>query len=468
MRCYSSRSYKSSISNLNSLQSNAQTIQALRASGKMNVDAIPEMRSWLAKANLSQQDMDNLAVIHIAGTKGKGSTSAMTASILSKYRLAFGRTPRIGLYTSPHLVSVRERIQIDGEPLSEEDWTQYFYEVWDALAKHGEERPVYFRFLTLMAFRCFIEECVDVVVMECGVGGEHDSTNVITKPVVAGITSLGIDHVHVLGSTLPEIAWHKAGIFKSDVPAMTVEQTEDAMAVLQKRAKEQQVSDFQIVPVHPALDNITLGVGGNVQKINASLAIALANTYLKTQGVDENLSKELPREFVEGLEQVKWPGRCERRVVDGIEYCLDGGHTIESLRIAGSWFASLPKMEGSQAMIFNQQSRDANELLEQLHVSLANQQFDTIVFCTNKTYAKAGYADELTSLNNASEAVDTMQVQRALAERWNQISGQEAVVLPSIEEALAHVKQQNAERVFITGSLHLVGGALAVLGPASS
>ncbi|ORY80984.1 Mur ligase [Protomyces lactucae-debilis] len=458
------RSYKSSIKDLNSLQSNAQTIQALRASGKMNVDAIPEMRSWLAKAGIQQADLDELNVIHVAGTKGKGSTCAMTASILSKYRLAYGRSPRIGLYTSPHLVSVRERIQIDGEPLPEEEWTDYFYQVWDALAKHGDARPVYFRFLTLLAFRCFIEEGVDVVVLECGVGGEHDSTNVITKPVVAGITSLDIDHVHVLGHSLPEIAWHKAGIFKEGAPAMTVEQPTEAMEVLEKRAAERQVTSFNVVPIHPALDTVSLGVGGNVQRINASLAIALANAYLTTQGVDENLGRTLPKEFIDGLEQVRWPGRCERKVVDSVEYCLDGGHTTASLQVAGSWFASLPQADGSLALIFNQQSREADLLLKDLHASLAGLSFASVVFCTNKTFAQAGYADELTSLNNATDSVEALEVQHNLAKTWERLTGQKAEVLPSIEEALAHVKKQGSKRVLVTGSLHLVGGALAVLG----
>lgn len=461
-----SQSYKSSITHLNSLQSNAATIKALRQSGTMNKDAIGEMRTWIKKAGVEQSDIDDLQIIHVAGTKGKGSTSAMVASILSKYRLAYGKTPKIGLYTSPHLKSVRERIQIDGTPIPEEEWVEYFYDVWNALDKHGLDKPVYFRFITILAFHAFIQECVDVVVLECGVGGEHDSTNIISRPVASGITSLGIDHVQVLGKTIEEIAWHKAGIFKPACPAFSVPQPENAMNVLRERANDRRVKSFEVVDVHPALNKIKLGLNGDFQKSNASLAIQLANEYLKTQGVDENLSTRLPEEFIRGLEDVRWPGRCEVRKVGNVEWCLDGAHTIESLRLTGAWFRSVPKPSSHQCLIFNQQSRDSLTLLETLHHALPNQHFTDVVFCTNKTYAASGYSEELTSINNASELVDSLQVQNQLAEKWKQLTGQDAHVVQSIEEAVGVVKQSVGEeerRVLVTGSLHLVGGLMTVL-----
>lgn len=460
------KSYTDSITDLNSLQSNAATINALRASGKMNQNAIGEMRDWIAKAGVTQSDIDELKIIHIAGTKGKGSTAAMVASILSNYRLAYGKTPRIGLYTSPHLKSVRERIQIDGEPLPKEDWTEYFYEVWDTLAKDGPAKPVYFRFLTILAFHTFIQECVDVVVMECGVGGEHDSTNIITRPVVSGITSLGIDHIHVLGRTIEDIAWHKAGIFKKDCPAFSVEQDEKAMKVLTARAQEIGVSSFEVVPVTTALSDVKLGLNGDFQKSNASLAITLANEYLKTQGVDENLSVRLPDEFIAGLEQVKWPGRCERRRIDNIEWCLDGGHTSESLTLTGEWYKAIPEPVDMHYLIFNQQSRDSTALLQDLYDSLMAPQFCKVIFCTNKTYKDSGYSSELTSINNASDTVDAMDVQKTLAKKWHDMTDQEAIVVTSIEEALDVVRNNcgtQASRCLVTGSLHLVGGVMTVL-----
>lgn len=460
------RTYASSIKDLNSLQSNAATINALRASGTMNKNAIPEMRSWIQKAGLGQSDIDELDFIHIAGTKGKGSTSAMVASILANYRLAYGKAPRIGLYTSPHLKSVRERIQIDGEPLPESEWTEYFYNVWDNLSKAGPDKPVYFRFLTILAFHAFIQECVDVVVLECGVGGEHDSTNIITRPVAAGITSLGIDHVQVLGKTIEEIAWHKAGIFKPGTAAFSVPQPHGALSVLQKRAEERAVSSLTIVPEHEALSGIKLGLNGEFQKSNASLAIALANEYLKTQGVDENLSLHLPAEFIQGLEEVRWPGRCERRREGQLEWCLDGGHTAESLRLTGEWYCAISEPVDVQFLIFNQQTRDSASLLEDLYVSLRSTEFAKVIFCTNKTFKVSGYSDELTSINNASDKVDSMQVQTALADKWRSLTQQDALVFATIEEALECVKNQakhKSARCLVTGSLHLVGGTMTVL-----
>ena len=175
--------------------------------------------------------------IHVAGTKGKGSTSAFIASILAQYTSSepHSKPSKIGLYTSPHLRFVRERIQINNEPISEELFAKYFFEVWDRLeaaAKSDDTpqdeptKPVYFRYLTLMALHAYLKEGVDTAVIECGIGGEFDSTNILVKPTVTAVTSLGIDHTAVLGSTLPEIAWHKAGIFKHDSIAFTAPQKE--------------------------------------------------------------------------------------------------------------------------------------------------------------------------------------------------------------------------------------------------
>lgn len=458
--------YASSIKDLNSLQSNASTIKALRDSGAMNKNAIPEMRQWLERAGVKQEDIDELQVIHVAGTKGKGSTCAMVASILSNYRLAYGRTPRIGLYTSPHLKSVRERIQIDGEPLPKEEWCEYFYDVWNALEANGATKPVYFRFLTILAFHTFIQEAVDVVVLECGVGGEHDSTNVITKPVASGVTKLGIDHVHVLGKTIEEIAWHKAGVFKPGCPAYTVAQATPAMSVLENRAKALQVESFAVVEQHPALADFKLGLNGEFQKDNASLAIVLANEFLKTQGVDENLSSKLPDEFVQGLKQVKWPGRCERKIIDNIEWCLDGGHTSESLALTGQWYQSIRASNDRQYLIFNQQSRDASALLTDLYDNLPGANFAKVIFCSNKTYSSSGFTDELTSINNSTEAVNSLEVQHSLAVKWKELTASEALVVASIQEAIELVQEDatsESSQVLVTGSLHLVGGVMTVL-----
>ncbi len=160
---------------------------------------------------------------------GKGSTCAFTESILRQYGL------KTGFFSSPHLVSVTERIRINGQPLSQEKFAQHFWQVYDKL----EDKPAYFKFLTVMAFNVFIEEKVDVAVIEVGIGGAFDSTNVIERPICVGITLLDFDHVKVLGNTIEEIAWHKAGIMKPGTVAFAnPNQPESALITLQERAKE--------------------------------------------------------------------------------------------------------------------------------------------------------------------------------------------------------------------------------------
>lgn len=164
---------------------------------------------------------------------------AFVDSILQVYRVKTGNPQRVGLYTSPHLKSVRERIQINSKPISEKLFAKYFYEVWEkieAFTIHAgldlNEKPGYFCFLTLMSFHVFLNENIDVAIYETGVGGEDDSTNVIEKPIVTGITTLGIDHVKTLGLTIKDITWHKARIFKSECPTYSAPQIPQALEVL--------------------------------------------------------------------------------------------------------------------------------------------------------------------------------------------------------------------------------------------
>ncbi|KIW13304.1 hypothetical protein PV08_08492 [Exophiala spinifera] len=165
--------------------------------------------------------------------------------MLEQHRQLRSVPEKIGLYTSPHLISVRERIQINSQPIAEQMFARYFFEVWDALEASAQQdgrdasvKPVYFRFLTLLSWHIFVSEAVDVAIYEVGVGGAWDSTNIVERPIATGITTLGIDHEAVLGDTLAKIAWHKAGIFKSKVPAFSVEQFPEGAEVLKERAQE--------------------------------------------------------------------------------------------------------------------------------------------------------------------------------------------------------------------------------------
>ncbi|TKA64445.1 hypothetical protein B0A49_04252 [Cryomyces minteri] len=492
-----SRDYAAAVAALNTLQSNFSIVDAIRKSGRgMNKQAIPEMVEWCHKIGYEPADFNILNPIHIAGTKGKGSTSAFISSVLAQYAKSpavSNKLSKTGLYTSPHLRFVRERIQINDKPLSEESFAKYFFEIWDLLETAARRdghpnpsdpstKPVYFRFLTLMAFHAYMKEGVNAAVIECGIGGEYDSTNILVQPSVTGITSLGIDHTAMLGNTIEEIAWHKSGIFKSGVPAYTVQQSDAAIKVLRQRAAEKG-ADLHVVQRHPELDQLKLGLAADFQKTNASLAIAIAAAHLRKLGladIPENIADSLPHEFRMGLETVRWPGRCETRREGKVVWHLDGGHTLDSIKVAGEWFASrIPSAKtgrtSKRILIFNQQTRDAAALARALHSTLVaalddERPFTHAVFCTNTTFTETGFKPDLVSVNANASDVESLSVQRGLAETWAKIDQEaEVKVMRTIEEAVAFARKEgdatNEDEVLvlITGSLHLVGGALEVL-----
>ena len=325
-----------------------------------------------------------------------------------------------------------------------------------------------------------MQQQVGTAVIECGIGGEYDTTNVFSKPSVTGVTSLGIDHQSLLGDTIESIAWHKAGIFKADVPAFSVIQPPGAMEVLHERANERG-TELQVVQSHPALDSIGLGLQGDFQNLNASLAIAVSAAHLQRLGYTgipspSDQSSNLPTEFITGLETARLGGRCDRRAdskLSNLTWYLDGGHTLESIEMAGRWFASSATSQSTKILIFNQQTRDASFLAQKLHSTLASalgdqKPFKHAVFCTNTTYKDAGYKPDLVSINTNKDDVGSMRVQKELAETWDRIdSAADVSVLSTIEEAVAKARVAAADgqevEVLVTGSLHLVGGAIEVL-----
>ena len=477
---------------------------------------------WCGVLTVRQpSDFNTLNPIHIAGTKGKGSTAAFISSILRRFTSYEqpGATSfsKVGLYTSPHLKSVRERIQIDGKPLAEEQFARYFFEVWDRLENAakaaGEDptstsaKPVYFRYLTLMAFHTFICEKVDVNVVECGIGGAYDSTNVIESPSVVGITNLGIDHVGVLGTTIEEIAWHKAGIMKPGSVCFTPDsQPPTAKDVLQKVADEKGCQLEFVQPLEVIGNgNWKLGLQGVFQNINAAVAVRITTKWLRDRGYEEG--PDFETRLANGLRNVQWPGRCQTKLSQGIKWCIDGAHTLESINLAGKWFASqliTNSAEGQSStkpihpqprfLIFNQQTRDAAALAQELFRTLSDalndpQPFTHVIFCTNTTFRDTGFKPDLVSVNTNTSDVEALTVQRGLGETWAQIDpSAEVRVVRTIEEAVDlvqafaksrqdshgltngistssdnHPNTESGVTAFVTGSLHLVGGFLEVL-----
>lgn len=476
-----SRTYNDAINALNSLQSNYANLMAIRKSGiHKNEMAILEMIEWSRRIGYSVTDFNKLNIIHITGTKGKGSTAAFTSSILNQFS---DKLPKIGLYTSPHLKTVRERIRINGEPLSEEKFTRYFYEVWNKIESSSSHldkfphmtpgaKPGYFKFLTLLSFHTFLQEGCDTCVYEVGIGGEYDSTNIIKQPVACGVSLLGIDHTFVLGDTIEEIAWNKSGIFKNNVPAFTVEhQPEAGLKVLKERAIERQTSLTE-VPIFDDLNHIKLGIAGSFQKINASLAIALASQALFSMNlISEQLKIEnhsrLTKKFLRGIKETKWEGRCQTIKRHKNTWYLDGAHTKDSIEAAATWCREV--MEDSthrKVLLFNQQSRDAKALIHYMNDKLfPDVHFDDVIFTTNITWDSGSYSADLVSMNTCQEDVEQLKVQNALAEEWKKIDKESKIhVLPNIEAAIGLIDSLSGQslEIFVTGSLHLVGGVLVV------
>ena len=394
---------------LNSLQTPYDVIEARRKAGiRPDAASVREMRAYLARVGYAPPDLDRLNIVHVAGTKGKGSACAFVDSILARYRQRGGPPRRVGLFTSPHLIAVRERIRIDSTPISEELFARYFFQVWDRLEANRDvaadaaapgSRPIYSRYLTLLSYHVFLSEGVDAAVYETGIGGEYDATNVVEHPVATGISTLGIDHVFVLGDTVEKIAWHKAGIMKPGSPAFTIEQVPSATEVLKKRAGDKGV-DLKVLDIDPRLAAVKIRPDAAFQKKNATLAVALAEATLKKLDPSFAPADPLPQEFVDGLEQVVWRGRCEVKHEDSVIWHVDGAHTVDSLKMAARWFVgecAHHPAAGPRVLIFNQQGRsEAVDFLDGLCNTVnkadpAGTGFEHVIFCTNVTYAKAGY-----------------------------------------------------------------------------
>ncbi|CEP60127.1 tetrahydrofolate synthase LALA0_S01e03642g [Lachancea lanzarotensis] len=475
-----SRTYNDAVSALNSLQSNYANIMAIRASGdRKNQMNIWEMQEWCRRIGYDTSEFDKLNIIHITGTKGKGSTAAFTQSLLQQYG---NKIHKIGLYTSPHLKSVRERIQISGKPICEEKFSRYFFDIWDRLDKTSSSldkfphmtpgsKPGYFKYLTLLSFHVFVQEGCDSCIYEVGVGGEYDSTNIIKTPTACGVSLLGIDHTYMLGDTIEEIAWNKGGIFKNNVPAFTIDvQPAAGLKVLEERAHERNV-DLQQVPVFKEVKNLKLGLAGDFQVLNASLAVALASQHLTKLGIFSAplaLEKDttLPQEFKNGLASAEWKGRCQT-IQDGkITWLIDGAHTKDSIVAATGWFKSrVVNTKNKKILLFNQQTRDAAALITTLRSCLTPEvKFDRIIFTTNVTWKSGEYSADLVSMNTSKEQVDRLEVQKALRHTWLNLEPNAQIdVVANIETACNIVKRyEEPIEVFVTGSLHLVGGLLVV------
>ncbi|XP_056143460.1 folylpolyglutamate synthase, mitochondrial isoform X2 [Lampris incognitus] len=527
------KSFHRAVRVLNTLQSNV--LERQRRHQENPAVQLKAMHGLLHRTGLSVDDLDKLNIIHVTGTKGKGSTCAFTERILRNYGF------RTGFYSSPHLVHVRERIRINGQPISRDCFAKYFWEAYERLDVtkdiYGGSMPFYFQFLTLLAFHVFLRERVDLAVIEVGIGGEYDCTNIIRKPWVCGISSLGIDHSSLLGDTMEKIAWQKAGIFKPGVPAFTVRQPPSPMEVLQDRAEEKGCP----LLVCPELDEyealggpLHLSLVGDHQRWNASLALQLSYSWLQRQEAERKgrifstsstgrrpgsraAAFQPSTTMCEGLQETEWLGRNQTVRHGPVTYYIDGAHTKASMQICVHWFQQEMMKNQSRGstvkvLLFNTSGgRDSAALLK----LLVPCQFDYAVFCPNIPETlpnNIAHQDINVSVESMLDSCLANQsswksLSRAEGQFPEQLlqhqhhrhhlvvnSGSPSRVFPCILSALRWISQgkdpvlvggvsgrsdnllQSADgakalqeaahiAVLVTGSLHLVGGALQNLDP---
>jgi dihydrofolate synthase/folylpolyglutamate synthase len=243
--------------------------------------------------NRRSSDRDGAPVfIHVAGTNGKGSVCAMLDAICRRSGI------RCGLYTSPHLVTFRERIQLDGAMIPEEDVAAGLTRIHD-LVKRWDQPPTFFEVTTALALEWFQDQHAHVVILETGLGGRLDATNVVT-PAVSVLTPIGLDHQQVLGKTLTEIATEKCGIIKPGVPVVSAPQEADAAAVIMATADRLESDCDWVTEPWPE----QVGLPGEHQRWNAWLAVlALDAAAASHQFLSVRLNL-----IVEALASVKWPG----------------------------------------------------------------------------------------------------------------------------------------------------------------
>lgn len=304
------------------------------------IPTLNRMRRFLAELGNPQIGLN---YIHVTGTNGKGSTVAMMRSML----IASGLT--VGSFTSPYITRFNERIALDGQPISDQDLTRLTAKIEPVVAKLDQELtsggPTEFEIDTAIMFCYMAEQQPDVVLLEVGIGGLYDSTNVIT-PIVSVITTVSWDHMKYLGNTLAQIASQKAGIIKEEVPVVIGQLPAQALTVVTKQATENRAPlnelgrDFTATKINGhelrakiryqdsqiGRHDFELGLGGDYQVENAGVAIKTVTLYLQQVGIPVDI-----RALKHGLKKVTWPGRLET-INDQPLVILDGAHNLPGMQ----------------------------------------------------------------------------------------------------------------------------------------
>ena len=394
------------------------------------------------------EDVTMSKIIHVAGTNGKGSVCAYLRSIL----IASGRS--VGMFTSPHLETMRERICLGNEMISEQDFVRMFEKVLETVRENMEQggsHPSYFEYLFLMAMTFYKEKKPDYIILETGLGGRLDATNSIEKPSVCVITEIGYDHMQYLGGTLREIAGEKAGIIKQGVPVVFVDKRPETTDIIKKYAVKmgsRQVIigkdnilnknirnksiDFSLHTGYYNYDSLLLGTCALYQTENASLAVAAAE-ILRLQ--DAGISEQSVRK---GLQITCWPGRMEE-VLPGVY--LDGAHNVDGVEALLST-ARQDCCQGRRLLLFG---------------VISDKQYESMI----RQIAQSGlFSETAVTALESDRSVSIDELERI----WRQY-GTDCSFHINAEEAYLSLlgKKKEKDVVYIAGSLYLIGQIKALM-----
>lgn len=419
---------------MNAYDNCLQNMYGLRRFGiKLGLDVI---RTILENLGNPQ---NNFKTIHVAGTNGKGSVSATLASILREAGYS------VGLYTSPHLVRFNERICINGDPIADADVIAA-YEAVQA-ANRADREPTFFEFATAMALHHFGRSQVDWAVIETGMGGRLDATNMLA-PEVTVITNISLEHRSYLGETIAAIAYEKAGIIKPGVPVVTGARQRAAIHEIEKKAKKQKApvirkgQDFRVrrtagggfnyYGIANRWQDLKTRLPGDHQIENAALSLAVCERLIKT-GVPLTIEH-----IRRGIDNTRWPGRLEV-VLDSPQVILDGAHNIMAARNLARYLTEHLSKQRLTLVVGVLDDKPVDTMLSAL-LPLCHR-----VIITQAEIDRAIPADEL----------------GRRARKW----ASRVTVIPDVAQAVQTAVRETApeDAVCVAGSLYVVGEAIPAL-----